>query len=226
MLGSNPGSGIQAHEKIIIQSIAGLILGGTLYFLTPLATPEVIKIPLLNLSLNLGILFVPFAWITMLLMTNAVNLADGMDGLVAGQVIIASVGFLIIAILQNDVKIIFLLSTTIGSLIAYLYFNIPPARFQMGDVGSLALGSLLTSVAFTLQQPLLLLIICFPFAITLLSAVIQGIGRRFIGRRIFKMAPIHYHLQLANNWTEEKVVMRLWLFSVICMLLGLFVYSI
>ena len=226
MLGSNPGSGIQAHEKIIIQSIAGLILGGTLYFLTPLATPEVIKIPLLNLSLNLGILFIPFAWITMLLMTNAVNLADGMDGLVAGQVIIASVGFLIIAILQNDVKIIFLLSTTIGSLIAYLYFNIPPARFQMGDVGSLALGSLLTSVAFTLQQPLLLLIICFPFAITLLSAVIQGIGRRFIGRRIFKMAPIHYHLQLANNWTEEKVVMRLWLFSVICMLLGLFVYSI
>jgi len=226
MLGSNPGSGLQAHEKIIVQSIAGLILGGTLYFLTPLAAPEVIKIPLLNLNLDLGILFIPFAWITMLLMTNAVNLADGMDGLVAGQVIIASLGFLVVAIFQNDVKIIFLLSTTIGSLIAYLYFNIPPARFQMGDVGSLALGSLLTCVAFTLQQPLLLLVICFPFAITLLSAVVQGVGRRFIGRRIFKMAPIHYHLQLENNWTEEKVVMRLWLFSIICTILGLLVYSI
>lgn len=226
MLGSNPGNGIQAHEKILVQSIVGLMLGVSLYFFTPFASPEIIKIPILNTFLDIGILFIPFAWITILLMSNAVNLSDGMDGLVAGQVIFTSIGFLVISIIQSDIRIIFLLSTVIGSLLAYLYFNTPPARFQMGDVGSLALGTLLTGVAFILQQPLQLLIIGLPFAVTLTSSVIQGIGRRIIGRRIFKMAPIHYHLQIANNWSEEKVVMRMWIFSVFCTIIGLIIYLI
>lgn len=224
MLGSNPGSGIHAHEKILVQSIVGLMLGISLYFFTPYASPEIIRIPILDVYLNIGIFLIPFAWITVLLMSNAVNLADGMDGLVAGQSIFGFFGFLIIAVLQNDVRIIFLLASMIGSLIAYLYFNIPPARFQMGDVGSLSIGTLFAAIAFILQQPLILLFICLPFAITLLSAVIQGIGRRVLGRRIFRMAPIHYHLQIANNWSEEKVVMRLWLFSLICLVIGLIVY--
>ncbi|MCS7317809.1 MAG: phospho-N-acetylmuramoyl-pentapeptide-transferase [Candidatus Dojkabacteria bacterium] len=224
MLGSNPGSGLHAHEKIIVQSIVGLVLGISLYFFTPFSSPEVIKIPVLNANVNIGILLIPFAWMAVLFMSNAVNLGDGMDGLAAGQSIFVFMAFLIIAAVQNDARITFLMATVIGSLIAYLYFNIPPARFQMGDVGSLALGTLMAIVAFILQQPILLMVIAFPFVVTLFSSLIQGIGRRVLGRRVFKMAPIHYHLQIANNWSEEKVVMRLWLFSFLCSIIGLIIY--
>lgn len=224
MLGSNPGKGIQAHEKILVQSLIGISLGIALFFFTPSSSPEIIHIPLLNYYLNIGWLLIPFAWIAVVLMSNAVNLADGMDALAASELFLAFFAFLVIAFFQNDSRFIFLTATVLGSLITYLYFNVPPARFQMGDVGSLAMGTLLTITAFMLQEPLLLLVIGFPFVITLLSTVIQGIGRRILGIRIFRMAPIHYHFQMAKEWSEEKVVMRFILFSLVCSILGIFVY--
>ncbi|CAG1023232.1 partial Phospho-N-acetylmuramoyl-pentapeptide-transferase, partial [Patescibacteria group bacterium] len=175
---------------------------------------------------DIGILIVPFAWLTVLLMSNAVNLADGMDGLAANQLLYSFIGFLFIALFKDDVKIVFLIATVIGALITYLYFNIPPARFQMGDVGSLAMGSLLAAIAFILGEPLMLLIICLPFALVLLSTVIQGVGRRILGRRVFAMAPIHYHFQIAYGWSEEKVVMRFTLFSILCTVIGLLIYTL
>jgi UDP-N-acetylmuramyl pentapeptide phosphotransferase/UDP-N-acetylglucosamine-1-phosphate transferase len=225
MLGSNPGKGIQAHEKILVQSIAGLALGVGLYFFSSIEKPGLLWIPLFDFDMNIGILLIPFAWIAVLLMTNAVNLADGMDGLAASELMASFLGFLVIAILKDDVRMSFLITTVLGSLIAYLYFNIPPARFQMGDVGSLAMGTLLATVAFMLKEPLMLLFISFPFVLTLLSAVIQGIGRRILGRRIFRMAPLQYHFQMKYGWSEEKVVMRLGLFSVVCMIVGLWVFT-
>lgn len=226
MLGSNPGKGIQAHEKILVQSIAGLALGFGLYYYTDSAQLTDIWLPILDLNIDIGILFIPFAWISVILMTNAVNLADGMDGLSSTELLASFLGFLVIALLKDDIRIAFLIATVIGSLISYLYFNIPPARFEMGDVGSLALGALLASCAFILREPMMLLIISFPFVLTLSSSVIQGIGRRVLGRRIFKMAPIHHHLQIARNWSEEKVVFRLALLSIACTLFGLWIYFI
>ncbi len=226
MLGSNPGKGIQAHEKILVQSVAGILLGVGLYFFSSRAIPGLLWIPLLNLNVDIGILIVPFAWLTVLLMSNAVNLADGMDGLAANQLLYSFIGFLFIALFKDDVKIVFLIATVIGALITYLYFNIPPARFQMGDVGSLAMGSLLAAIAFILGEPLMLLIICLPFALVLLSTVIQGVGRRILGRRVFAMAPIHYHFQIAYGWSEEKVVMRFTLFSILCTVIGLLIYTL
>lgn len=224
MLGSNPGKGIQAHEKIIVQSIIGLSLGIALYFFTPSSFPEIVHIPLLNAYINIGWLLIPFAWIAVVLMSNAVNLADGMDALAASELLLAFFAFFVISFIETDSRFIFLNASVIGSLIAYIYFNIPPARFQMGDVGSLAMGTLLTVTAFMLQQPFLLLIVGFPFVITLLSTIIQGIGRRILGIRIFRMAPIHYHFQMAKEWSEEKVVMRFILFSLVCSIIGIFVY--
>ncbi len=226
ILGSNPGKGIQAHEKILVQSIVGILLGFGLYSFTPLSNPEVLHIPIFNSYINLGILIIPFAWITVLLMSNAVNFADGMDGLSSNELLFSFAGFLIIAILKQDMSVIFLIATAIGALVSYIYFNIPPARFQMGDVGSLAMGTLLASVAFLLDEPLMLLFISFPFVITLLSTVIQGLGRRILGRRIFAMAPIHYHFQIKYGWSEEKVVMRFALFSIMCAIIGLFIFTL
>lgn len=224
MLGSNPGKGIQAHEKIIVQSIVGLALGIGIYFYSSRLTPGLLHIPILNSFLDIGILIIPFAWITVILMTNAVNLADGMDGLAAHLLLSAFGAFFFIALDKQDVRSAFLIATVIGSLMTYLYFNVPPARFQMGDVGSLALGTLLAAVAFILDVPLLLLIIAFPFAVTLLSTVIQGIGRRILGRRIFRMAPLHYHFQMLHEWSEEKVVMRYNLVGLVFALVGLWIY--
>lgn len=226
LLGSNPGKGIQAHEKILVQSIAGLSLGFGFYYFANNGSLGQIPIPLIDSFINLGVLIIPFIWFTVLLMTNAVNLADGMDALAVSLLIPSFLAFLVIAIDKNDARMIFLISTVIGSLITYLYFNIPPARFQMGDVGSLAMGTLLASIAFILREPLLLLIISLPFAVTLLSGVIQGIGRRIFGRRIFVMAPLHYHFQLSREWSEEKVVMRFALFSIVCAIIGLWIYFI
>jgi phospho-N-acetylmuramoyl-pentapeptide-transferase len=224
MLGSNPGKGIQAYEKIIVQSIAGLSLGIGLYFFSSRSEPGLINIPFFAESINIGIWLIPFAWIAVVLMTNAVNLADGMDGLAASQLIAAFGGFLIISLLKQDYRVSFLIATVIGSLISYLYFNVPPARFQMGDVGSLSLGALLASVAFVLDESLMLLIIGLPFALTLVSTVVQGLGRRLLGRRIFKMAPIHYHFQIKNEWSEEKVVMRFALFAFLMSITGVWIF--
>lgn len=224
LLGSNPGRGIQAHEKILVQSVAGLILGFGFYFFAMNGSMGQLEIPILNTCVNIGLLIIPFVWITVLLMTNAVNLADGMDALAASMLLPSFLAFMIIAIDKQDARTVFLIATVVGSLLTYLYFNVPPARFQMGDVGSLAMGTLLASIAFILREPLLLLVISLPFAVTLLSTVVQGIGRRIFGRRIFVMAPIHYHFQLSRNWSEEKVVMRFALFSVVCAIIGLWIY--
>lgn len=226
ILGSNPGKGIQAHEKILVQTVVGVALGVALYFFTPLTSPEILHIPLLNIQFNIGIFLIPFAWITTVLMANAVNFADGMDGLAANELVFSFLGFLIIALIKGDDRSIILAVSTVGALLAYLYFNIPPARFQMGDAGSLALGTLLASLAFLLNEPLMLLIISLPFAITLASTVIQGLGRRILGRRIFAMAPIHYHFQMKYGWSEEKVVMRFTLFAQICMLIGIWIFTL
>ncbi|MDQ6985800.1 MAG: hypothetical protein Q9M91_06540 [Candidatus Dojkabacteria bacterium] len=224
ILGSNPGNGIQAHEKVLVQTVTGLALGFGLFSYSPRVNPGEFWVPIFDFNLDIGFLIIPFALITVLLMTNAVNISDGMDGLSSSLLMPSFFGFLIIAILQGDMRVAFLIATVIGSLTSYLYFNIPPARFEMGDVGSLALGSLLAGVAFILEQPLMLLIMAFPFVITLLSSVIQGLGRRLLGRRIFRMAPLHYHLQMKHNWSEEKVVMRLALLGFVSVMVGLWIY--
>jgi len=226
ILGSNPGKGIQAHEKILVQSVAGILLGIGLYSFASRAVPGLLWIPLANTSIDIGMLIIPFAWLTVLLMSNAVNLADGMDALAANLLLMSFLGFLFIAIFKQDQKLVFLIASVIGSLLSYIYFNIPPARFQMGDVGSLAMGSLLAGIAFILGEPLMLLILCLPFVLVLLSTVVQGLGRRVLGRRIFAMAPIHYHFQIAYGWSEEKVVMRFTLLSMFCVVIGLLIYSL
>lgn len=220
MLGSNPGKGIHAHEKILVQGVAGLILAVWVWSQSTMS--GYLWVPFLG-SINIGLFMIPFVLITVLLMTNAVNLADGLDGLSSTQLISSFVGFTIIALDKEQYNIAVLLITTIGALLAYLYFNIPPARVQMGDVGSLSLGALLAAVAFVLEVPLLLLLISLPFAVTLTSSVVQGLGRRILGRRIFKMAPIHHHFELLG-WSEEKIVMRFALFSILCMIVGVWIY--
>lgn len=222
MLGSNPGKGLQAHEKIIINSVAGAAVAYWTYSLVGWPDPGKLFFPF-ALAINIGWLMIPFVILTVITMTNAVNLADGMDGLSAGMAIPAFLAFLAIAMLEDNTHMAIISATAVGGLSAYLYFNIPPARVQMGDVGSLSLGTLLAVIALEMRLPFLLCFITLPFLLEFMSSLVQGIARRVIGRRIFLMAPLHHHFELMG-WREEKVVMRFWLFSGFCAMLGLWVY--
>lgn len=220
---SNPGKGLFAHERLIVQLLLGLLLGYWYYTGSSFSSLDGgIILPLLG-SLHLGILIIPFAVIALLGMINSVNFADGMDGLSAGMLFFAFIGFFFIAIMEANIPVVILTGTTIGALITYLYFNIPPARVQMGDIGSYSMGALMAVTAFALDRPILLTIIGFPFLVEILSTILQSISRRVFGRRIFLMAPLHHHFEM-KGWTEEKVVMRFWIFSMLCTLFGIWCY--
>jgi phospho-N-acetylmuramoyl-pentapeptide-transferase len=222
MLGSNPGKGLQAHEKILINSVAGLAVAIWTILLSNWSDPTTLFFPF-DIDIDIGTLMWPFIILTVIVVTNAVNLADGMDGLSAGMLIPAFMAFMAIAILKDNSHIAIICASAIGGLISYLYFNIPPARVQMGDVGSLSMGTLLAVIALEMRLPFLLAIIALPFLVEFMSSLMQGIGRRLLGRRIFRMAPLHHHFELIG-WPEEKVVMRFWLFSILSAVLGLWIY--
>ncbi|MBN2015512.1 hypothetical protein JW766_01640 [Candidatus Dojkabacteria bacterium] len=219
LLGSNPGKGIQAHEKIIVQALAGALVAWWIYKGTGWINPTEIWIPWLG-GIELGIFIIPFIILVVVGMSNAVNITDGMDGLAAGLLVAAFFGFLVVAYIEGDTPIALLCATVLGGLLIYLYFNIPPARFQMGDVGSLALGTLLAAISFALNRSLLLPVFGFFFVIEIISTVVQGIARRLLGRRLLKMAPFHHHLEMLG-WPEYKVVMRFWILSPLFVIIGI-----
>jgi phospho-N-acetylmuramoyl-pentapeptide-transferase len=217
MLGSNPGKGVQAHEKILVQLVIGLIMSWWVFFKLGFDT---IYLPF-GISIYMGIFMIPFVILTLIFMANAVNITDGVDGLSSGLSIIAFAGFFITAYSSNhNLPIAILCIVVIGSLVGYLFFNLKPAKVQMGDIGSLSLGALLASVAFALNKPFLLVFFGGVFILELMTSLIQGIGRRILGRRIFKMAPLHHHFEMLGV-REDNIVMYFWLAGFILFAVGL-----
>ena len=214
-LGSNPGTGLQAGERILVQIAAGCMVAWWIYYRLGWNS---IWIPWIG-DFQLGAFMPVFIVITVVSMTNAVNISDGMDGLASGMLIPAFTAFMFIAIVNDDPTFAALDATVVGALLAYLYFNIKPARIEMGDVGSMALGALLATVALAQKHIILLPVIGFTFVTIIGSSLIQGIYRRIFNRRLLKMAPLHLHFQLLG-WSEEKIVMRFWLFAVIFAFIG------
>jgi phospho-N-acetylmuramoyl-pentapeptide-transferase len=216
MFESNPGSGLRAHEKLFIQVILGVVFG---FWVKNIIGPE-LWLPFLGVF-NIGDWMIPFAAFTFVAMTNAVNITDGMDGLSSGiaLIVLAAIIPLLLASHQPIEQIIFI-GTSIGSLLIYLYFNVNPARVQMGDTGSFALGALLTIIFFMIGKPILILIFCFPYIVEILSTIIQSISRRIFGRRLLQMAPLHHHFEMIG-WREDKVVIRFWLITIMCCLVGI-----
>lgn len=175
-------------------------------------------------ALQLGIWYIPVFIFVIVATANAVNFTDGLDGLAGGLLIMAFGAFGIIAY----VKMMFILSALcaviVGALLAFLWFNIPPAKFYMGDTGSMALGATLGVIAMLTQQALILPIIGFIFVIEALSVIIQLTSKKFFKRKVFKIAPIHHHFEQCG-WPEFRVVMRFWIvggiFTAFGLLLGL-----
>ncbi|MBI1888842.1 MAG: hypothetical protein HYS15_02830 [Candidatus Spechtbacteria bacterium] len=216
LLGSHPGSGVQAHEKIIIQFAIGAIVAWWLSF--KLNWTEV-WIPWFG-HVDFGFWIIPIIVFLVICMANAVNITDGIDGLSAGTLLISYSAFFLIALEQKSLHISLLTATVVGALGGYLLFNIKPAKYQMGDVGSLGMGVLLATIAFALDRPILLPIIGMVFIAEILSVVLQTVWKVMFGKRLFKMAPLHHHFEIAGK-EESSIVMYAWTFAALFAIFGI-----
>lgn len=219
-LSRDPGKGIHVHEKLALQFLAGFVAAYWIYFKLGESWQEIF-IPF-DGFINMGIWIIPLIIFFVMLTANAVNIADGMDGLAGGSLIITFSALTLLSWIAGYSEITFLNATVVGALITYTYFNIKPARFQMGDVGSLGLGALLAINAIVINRMLLLPFIAFIFYIELTTVIIQVFGRHILGKRVFKMAPIHHHFEL-RGWSEEKTVMRFWILHLVFVMIGIWI---
>ena len=153
--------------------------------------------------------------------SNAVNISDGLDGLAGGLCMLAYGAFGVIAMFQGQWMLFGFCMTVVGWLLSYVWFNVPPARFMMGDVGSFALGAGLGVVAMMTNSIFLLPIIGGLLVVEAGSSLIQMISKKFFHRKIFISAPIHHHLE-AKGWGEAKIVMRFWVIAGVLALVGVF----
>jgi len=150
---------------------------------------------------------------------NAVNISDGLDGLAGGLLVSAFGAFGIIAFMQTNYGIATFCLTIVGALLSYVWFNIYPARFFMGDVGSFALGTALGVVAMLTDTLMLLPVIGIVFVVEAGSSLIQLVSKQLFGRKLFIVAPVHHHFE-AQGWPETKVTMRFWIIGQVMAVLG------
>lgn len=170
--------------------------------------------------IELGWLVIPLFILVIVSTSNAVNISDGLDGLAGGLLMSAYTAFGVIAALQGNFGIAAFCMTVVGALLSYVWFNIPPARFFMGDVGSFALGTSLGVVAMLTDTVFLLPLICLVFVAEAGSSLIQISSKKIFHRRIFLSAPVHHHLE-AIGWPKTKVTMRFWIVGQVCAVLGI-----
>lgn len=168
----------------------------------------------------LGWLIVPLFTVAVVSTSNAVNISDGLDGLSGGLLMASYSAFGVIALLQGQVLLAGFCFTVVGALLSYLWFNIHPARFFMGDVGSFAYGTALGVVAMLTNTLFLLPIIGILFVVEAGSSLIQILSKRLLHRKVFISAPIHHHLE-AIGWPETKVTMRFWVIANVAAVVGI-----
>lgn len=215
--GSRPGKGIFVHEKLLLQFIAGTITAWWVYAKLGPAW-HFIYLPG-DIAINAGWFIIPIMIFIVMFTANAVNIADGMDGLAGGMLIITFSALTILSWVNGFGEIAILNATVVGALITYTYFNIKPARFMMGDVGSLGLGALLAVNVLAIGEITALVLLAGMFYLEAVSVVLQVGSRYLFAKKIFKMAPLHHHFEL-SGWSEEKTVMRFWLAQFVFVIIG------
>lgn len=210
-------AGLRTSLKFLMITAVAVI--GAWFFYAKLEYTTV-QIPFMASPLDIGWLIVPLFILAVVSTGNAVNISDGLDGLAGGLLASAYATYAVIALLQGHVGIAAFCFTILGTLITYLWFNVHPARFMMGDVGSFALGTSLGVVAMLTDAIFLLPIIGIVLVVEISSSAIQIASKKLRGKKIFIAAPIHHHLE-AIGWPESKVTMRFWLIANVAGFIGL-----
>lgn len=209
--------GLSFKYKFLLQWVLALIIGAVFYY----------KLGYSFIYLHwwgqlpLGILFIFFAAFVIVSFVNAFNITDGLDGLSSGVFLIALFAFLTISQSLDPFLSLFI-SILIGSVAAFLYFNIFPARIWLGDVGSLSLGATLAVIGLLTGKTAAVGLIGGVFVIEVGSSLVQILGKRFLGHKILPVAPLHLYF-MEKGWGEPKTVMRAWLFALIFAVVGLYI---
>ena len=230
-------AGLTARTKLVLQVAVAVAVG---IVLVGLSNREVYSTELLfpffkDVRPDLSWFFVPFAVLVMVGASNAVNLTDGLDGLAVGSVLIAAAAFTVLIYVTGHAQFSAYLDlihipriweltifggAIVGASLGFLWFNCYPAQVFMGDVGSLALGGAIGTIALLIKQELLLILVGGLFVVEALSVIIQVTFFKLTGKRVFLMAPLHHHFEL-KGWEEPKIIIRFWIVAVIFALASL-----
>lgn len=208
--------GLRMKYKLLLQMILAGITSSLIYFQLGI---NFIYLPFIG-AISLGLFFIPVATLIITAFANFFNISDGLDGLSCGMLMISLFAFWILASTSLDTPISLFLSLWIGALIAFLYFNVFPARIWLGDVGSLSFGATFAVIALLLGKIVPLIIVGSPFIIEGLSSAIQIFSKIYLHKKVFPAAPIHLTLQKIG-WEEPKIVFRAWLAAFILAIFGL-----
>jgi phospho-N-acetylmuramoyl-pentapeptide-transferase len=214
--------GLTARQKILAQLVIAILL---FYFLITNGFSTVVLIPGADWNIDLGWFYLPFLILVMIASSNAVNITDGLDGLLAGTGAIAFGAYTVIAMKLTQPDLAIFSAAMVGAVLGFLVFNAHPAKVFMGDTGSLALGGALATLAVLTKTEILLILIGGVFVIETLSVIIQVISFQTRGKRIFRMSPIHHHFEL-TGWSEWRVVVAFWLFGLIFAGAGLYIIEV
>lgn len=217
-IGKNKGGGMRFLARFWwLFAIAGL---GAWWFYSKLGW-DTLHIPAMG-DFTIGWWYIPLFLFVILFAAISSNETDGLDGLNGGVLLIAFSSFALLAFAHNKIDLASFCAAVAGALMAFLWFNIYPARFFMGDTGAISLGTTLGVVAMLTNSALVLFVIVFIYVLESGSAAIQLFSKKFLGRKIFLAAPLHHHFE-AVGWPEPKIVMRAWIFTALTALVGVII---
>lgn len=181
-----------------------------------------VSIPFTDKSVDFGWFYFVIILLWLVGFSNAVNLTDGLDGLVSGTAAIAFGAFAVLAWNQSQTDVALFSVAVVGAVLGFLVFNAHPAKVFMGDTGSLALGGAIAAISILTNLEILLIVIGGVFVIETLSVILQVISFKTTGKRIFRMSPLHHHYELAG-WSEWRVVVTFWAVGLLCAILGIYI---
>jgi len=223
------GKGFSRSRKLLLQIAVGVVLGILIVYAKNISTTW--DFPFFKrIVIDLGVFYIFWAALIVVATSNAVNFTDGLDGLAIGSIIINSLMFAILSYLAGHIKfasylfipyvpgageLAIICFSLIGAGLGFLWFNSYPAEVFMGDVGALSLGGVIGAVALLVKKEFLLAVSGGLFVAEALSVILQILSVRIRGKRLFKAAPLHHHLQLLG-WKEPKIIVRLWIVSIMC----------
>ncbi len=209
------GGGLRARHRLLIYAAIAAV--GAWWFTVKLDW-RILHVPFFG-TFDIGWWYVPVFMAVLIATAFSVNETDGLDGLAGGVLFPAYAAYALIAFAQGKYDLAVFCAAVIGGLLAFLWFNIHPARFFMGDTGSMSLGITLGVIAMLTNAALLLPVIGFVFVLESLSVLLQLAWRRLFKRKLFLSAPFHHHLE-ARGWPEPQIVMRLWVVAYVAAALG------
>lgn len=210
--------GLTSKQKLVGQLVIAVIF---YLVLQQTGFSTTLLIPGTEIVFDLGVLYLLVIVFLLVGASNAVNLTDGLDGLLAGTAAIAFGAFAVLAYYGGYFEIAIFCAAVVGAVLGFLVFNAHPAKVFMGDTGSLALGGAIAAVAILIKQEILLAIIGGVFVIETLSVIIQVISFKTRGKRVFKMSPLHHHYEL-SGWSEWRVVVTFWLIGFAFAIIGIY----